>query len=313
MASEVNSEASEAALMVYATLSNPAKADANLAKQEAAKPNERHMDRIREEGSDDGRSERSDKSDRSDRSDRSNRSNRSERSQRSNRSDRHSEHDRDRYKSDDNASDVSDNSLRGEPNITNEGQNTSHIDELISKATSERDLESEILEKQSLLLDLQRLKLQGIQLSKEWTINDRIEDLTLEIRRHTLHMDEMANVQTMRDGLRFVCTGVEMLNNRIGLLDLDGWSTEVCRDLGKHDANLSRIYRKYWRRTGSTSPELDIAASLVASMGMFHFKQKMSKKIYDSRGPRRAAASNVRPKTPIDEDDDDDEDEGVPP
>ena len=159
-------------------------------------------------------------------------------------------------------------------------------------------------------MDLQRLKLQGIQLSKEWTINDKLEDMTLEIRRHTLHLDEMANINTMRDGLRFVCTGIEMLNNRIGLLDLEGWSSEVCKDLGKHDANLSRIYRKYWRRTGSTSPELDITASLVASMGMYHFKKKMSTKIYDNRGPRRASVPTKNQQ--VEEDSEDDE-EGLPP
>ena len=192
-------------------------------------------------------------------------------------------------------------SVHSQPNIVDEGQRNSFFDE----AANLTNHETETLDKQTLLLDLQRLRLQGIKLSKEWTINDKIEDMTLEIKRHTLHMDEMANVQTMRDGLRFVCTGVEMLNNKIGLLDLEGWSTEVCRDLGKHDANLSRIYRKYWRRTGSTNPELDIAASLVASMGMYHFKQKMSKKIYDNRGPRMA--SRVRSPTPIEEDDDDEE------
>ena len=177
----------------------------------------------------------------------------------------------------------------------------------ISDAThmSGYERENEMLEKQSLLLDLQRLKMQGIKLSKEWTIDDRVEDLTLEIRRHTLHLDELSNVQTMRDGLRLVCTGFEMVNNKFGLLDLEGWSSEVCNDLNKHDQNLSRIYRKYWRRGQSSNPELDIAASLFASMGMYHFKRKMSKKILNPGSMPRPP--QVRPTTKRYDDSDDDE------
>lgn len=183
----------------------------------------------------------------------------------------------------------------------------------ISDATemSGFERENEMLEKQSLLLDLQRLKMQGIKLSKEWSIDDRVEDLTLEIRRHTLHLDELSNVQTMRDGLRLVCTGFEMVNNKFGFLDLEGWSSEVCSDLSKHDQNLSRIYRKYWRRGQSSNPELDIAASLFASMGMYHFKRKMSKKILNPGSMARP--SQVRPPPTKRYDDSDDDDEEAPP
>ena len=134
-------------------------------------------------------------------------------------------------------------------------------------------------ERRTLLLDLRRLEIQGIKLTKEFTMEDRTEDMLLEIRRHTLAMDEASNVTFMRDSLRLFVTGVEMVNNRIGLLDLEGWSSEVVRDLHKHDANLSRIYRKYWRRSTSTSPELDICMSLIGSMGMHHMKRKMSQQL----------------------------------
>lgn len=134
-----------------------------------------------------------------------------------------------------------------------------------------------------MLIDLHQLEMQGgVKLSKAWTMDDRLEDMMLEMRRITLAMDETSNVAMMRDGMRIVVTGIEMINNRIGLLDLDGWSTEVCRDLHKHDPNLSRIYRKYWRRSQSTSPEVDICMSLAGSMGLFHLKRKMSKQIISS-------------------------------
>ena len=134
--------------------------------------------------------------------------------------------------------------------------------------------------------------MQGVKLSKEWSMQDSTQDMMLEMRRLTLAMDEASNVNMMRDGLRLAVTGIEMLNNRIGLLDLEGWSNEVCRDLNKHDANLGRIYRKYWKRNHSTSPEMDICMSLIGSMGMFHMKRKMSKQVLGARGGGRGGGGS---------------------
>lgn len=150
----------------------------------------------------------------------------------------------------------------------------------------EPDPQDEGLTKQSILLDLRRMEMQGVKLSREFTMDDRIEDLMLEARRHTLAMDEMSNVNMMRDGLRLAVTAIEMINNRIGLLDLDGWSTEVCRDLGKHDGNLCKIYRKYWKRSQSSNPEMDICMSMLGSMGMHHMKRSMTRNLMSGAGRR---------------------------
>ena len=61
-------------------------------------------------------------------------------------------------------------------------------------------------------MDIERLKMQGIKFSKEWTVEDSVEDMQYEMRRHMLHIDEMNNINMMRDGLRMMCTGIEMLN-----------------------------------------------------------------------------------------------------
>lgn len=136
--------------------------------------------------------------------------------------------------------------------------------------------ELESLEKQSVLLDLERLKLQGISLSKEWSMHDRLDDMQFEVRRHLLHLDEQNTVTMMRDGMRLACTGLEMVSQRFAILDLSGWSNEVCCDMNKYDSALSRLYRKYWRRGYSNSPEMEIAMGIIGSMGMHHFRQKFS-------------------------------------
>lgn len=172
---------------------------------------------------------------------------------------------------------------------------------LPSKEPTHRPVnDAEELEKRSVLLDLQQLTvLHGITLTKEWTMEDPLEDMMLEIRRHTLTLDEKSNVTMLRDGLRLLVTGIEVVNNRMGLLDLDGWASEVCKDLHKHDANLSRIYRKYWKRSTSSSPELDIAMSIAGSMGFHHLKRTMSKQMMGrSTSKTTNAFSRRRPPSP---------------
>lgn len=133
--------------------------------------------------------------------------------------------------------------------------------------------------KRSVLADLREMEAKGVRLTKAWTMADSLDEMTLEMRRQSLAMDEKSNVGMMRDGLRMLVTGVELLNNRFKLLDLEGWSAEVCNDLPKHDANLARIYRKYCRRGVSRNPEMEIAMSLVGSMGFHHMKRSMARQI----------------------------------
>jgi len=144
--------------------------------------------------------------------------------------------------------------------------------------------EEELMAKRSVLIDIQQLELQGIRFTRTWTMEDRIEDMTLELRRHLLMMDERNNVGVMKNGLRLLFTGIEMMNTRMNLLDIEGWSGEACQELDKHDANLSRIYRKYWRRSTSNSPEADIAFSIIGSIGVYHMKRTMARTMLNRGG-----------------------------
>jgi hypothetical protein len=166
----------------------------------------------------------------------------------------------------------------------------------------EADVEAE---KRTVLLDLQRLERQGVTLTKRWTTDDSLDDLTLELRRHVLALDERSNVNMMRDGLRMLCTGLEMVSTRYGLLDLEGWSGEVAQTLSRHDPQLAKIYRKYWRRSTARAPEVEIALAVVGSAGMHHMKRSMAKHMLSGRGGRRDFFGREprRPPTPDTSDD----------
>ena len=173
--------------------------------------------------------------------------------------------------------------------------------------------EDEELQKRSALFDLQQLRTDpNVTLTREWSMEDPLEDMLLEIRRHSIARDERTNVCMMRDGMRLMITGIEMLNNRMGILDLDGWSTEVCRDLEKHDPNLSRIYRKYWKRSTNSSPEMSIAMSVFGSMGMHHLRRTMTRNMMNRGGMGGRSRPRTASQPPPDLSDSSD-DEAPPP
>lgn len=159
--------------------------------------------------------------------------------------------------------------------------------------TSRRDDVNLVHEKQNVLMDISRLKLQGVQFSKEYSLDDSLDDMQYEIRRHMLHLEETNNIKMMRDGMQMICTGIEMLNGRMQLLELNGWASDVCSDMSKYDPALSKLYRKYWRKSQASSPEMEIATGVLMSMGMYHFKRKLSSRMFP--GPQRPSATSAPP------------------
>jgi hypothetical protein len=161
------------------------------------------------------------------------------------------------------------------------------------EVNARRDDTNLVHEKQNVLMDISRLKMQGVQFSKEYTLDDSLDDMQYEIRRHMLHMEETNNIKMMRDGMRMICTGIEMLNGRMQLLELNGWASDVCGDMSKYDPALSKLYRKYWRKSQSSSPEMEIATGVLMSMGMYHFKRKLASRMFP--GPQRPNATSAPP------------------
>ena len=146
------------------------------------------------------------------------------------------------------------------------------------------------LDKQTVLMDIERLKMQGVKFSKEWSLNDSLEDMQFEVRRHMLSVQEANNLNMMRDGMRMICTGIEMLNSKFNILELNGWSATVCQDMSKYDPALGKLYRKYWRRSTYQSPEMEIAMSVISSMGMYHFKKKLSMRMFTPSSATRQSS-----------------------
>lgn len=171
---------------------------------------------------------------------------------------------------------------------------------------------NDYIDKQQALLELERMKNnKGIRMSKRYTLNDKLEDIEFELKRHQLHIEEETTVTFMKDTLRLCFGGIEMANHKLGpWLDLDGWASSCSEQLDKWDPALSRIYRKYCKKR-TMSPESEIVLGIVSSMGMHHCRKTFSKSLTSDIGFSNRGGPNKR--TSITEDLQDDADEGLPP
>ena len=129
-------------------------------------------------------------------------------------------------------------------------------------------------EKQALLLELRRLEMDGTKLTKTFTMTDSAMSMEFEIERHRVASDTSTSVQFMSDGMRLALNGVELMNERFGpILQLNGWSAELTRDMSRFRGPLGRIYKRLFRK-GSPSPFLELGFLIIGSMAMTHFRNK---------------------------------------
>jgi len=123
------------------------------------------------------------------------------------------------------------------------------------------------------LIELEIMRSQGISLTREYSVNDRLCDIQFEIRKQLLMEDERASIASMRSAVVVASKLVEVFNEKLGSpLQLSGWSREVRRNAACYDAPLSRIHRKYQRRS-NTAPEIALVMGLMTSVGMYHMKK----------------------------------------
>lgn len=141
------------------------------------------------------------------------------------------------------------------------------------------DDEDVALEKQAVLLEIDDLRSQGMNITKQFSMDDSLESMQFEVRRHLAHVDEVRMVAMLTDMFKMGLTGFEMGSKKFNFLDLDGYSAEVASDMSRFTPAITRLYRKYYRRS-VWSPEAELGFALCSSMAMFHFR----KKFYDGTG-----------------------------
>lgn len=175
-----------------------------------------------------------------------------------------------------------------------------------------RSAVEEDMEKHSTLLELERLRQSGAKPTRNWVMDDNLDDMQMEARKLNGNIEEAQMVNMMRDFLKLGFTGIEYANTRVRVLELDGWADAVCSDVGKYDAALAKIYRKYWRRTSAT-PEMELMMGIGTSLFTHHCKVKRDKARRDAEPPRSQSQPPPTSFSMPANDDDTDEEEMPPP
>lgn len=174
-----------------------------------------------------------------------------------------------------------------------------------STSMSKEDIE---YQKTAVLLELDRLRGLGCKLTRDYTVEDNLEDMEYEARRHVLALEEANNINVLKDGLRLFVSGTEYANKKFGpILNLNGFSQSVSNDInaGRYNLTLSKLHRKYFRSPGQTSPELELAFSLMGAAAFHHFQKSYVSNIMPSTNVPNSRSKPIFP--PAADDDSDDE------
>jgi hypothetical protein len=136
--------------------------------------------------------------------------------------------------------------------------------------------DAEILaEKEGLLLELQMLEKQGIfKPSRQFTIDDSLEELQFQVDRANSTFSASQAVDFAKTGIRIGSSMLEMFLRKLNVNAMDGFSKNLCQDMNKFNRPLTRLYRKYWRRGSMTSPETELMMIVFGSMAMTVMQNK---------------------------------------
>jgi hypothetical protein len=143
-----------------------------------------------------------------------------------------------------------------------------------SRHPSPKSPVSVTVEKRGILIELLNLEKRGFKLTKVYTMDDDLQEMTFELEKQNSCINSANTVAFLRDGLKMTLTGVEMGNKKFGpFLSLDGWSDSICSDMSRYDSCLDKIVKTYWRKS-NMNPVIELAFIIVGSMVSHHFKNK---------------------------------------
>lgn len=124
------------------------------------------------------------------------------------------------------------------------------------------------IEKEALLYEIELLEKQGlIKLQRRLTMDDSLDSIQYQYDRANMIISTQQTVEWSKNGIRMGSTMLETLARKFGITLIDGFSSNLCKDMNKFNQPLTKIVRKYWRK-GSSSPEMELGMIVMSSLAM---------------------------------------------
>lgn len=107
----------------------------------------------------------------------------------------------------------------------------------------------------------------------QWSMDTPLYELKYELKKRKSEEAELDNIAFIKQILVVVLHVVEFGNNKLGLLNLNGWANHVCANLDNYKRSLRAIHLQYFRNRVS-NPISELGWMIAGSMIMFHFTNR---------------------------------------
>jgi len=124
------------------------------------------------------------------------------------------------------------------------------------------------IEKEALLYEIELLEKQGlIKLHRTLTMSNSLDEIQYQYDRANMIVSTQQTVDWAKTAIKMGSSVLEAFLKRFGINIVDGFSSNLCKDMTKFNKPLTKMYRKYWRR-GSSSPEMELAWIVFGALAM---------------------------------------------
>lgn len=138
------------------------------------------------------------------------------------------------------------------------------------------DKREEWLAKFKMMQNLFMLKKRGITLTKNYNMNDSLEDMEAEYNFHKGIADKTNGVKLMTNFMLNTCWLIEMGNQHYDPfgMNLEGWSDQLANDTDEFYDVFSEMYEKYTSNGRKIPPEIKLVFLLAFSAGKYGMANK---------------------------------------
>ena len=138
--------------------------------------------------------------------------------------------------------------------------------------------EQELREKFSYIRKLEALEKKGIQVSKKYNMDSKLDEMKGEYEMIKADQQKRNSVKFQGKMLMAAVSAIEFLNGKFDPFDikLDGWGEAVSENLDEYDEVFAELHEKYGGKA-KMAPELKLLFMLGGSAGMLHMTNTMFK------------------------------------